>query len=90
MRMRKVKKWTRRSTGAWTLPLVPDSDEAGHTILGVPVRSLSSITKDFASASSQDHLQVFAIHSRLRPLVLRIFFDASWVLRHEFCRVSVG
>jgi hypothetical protein len=44
-----------------------------------------------ASAGSQAHIQVFASHSQLRPLVLRVFlFGASWFFRRGFCRVSVG
>jgi hypothetical protein len=55
------------------------------------VRSFSSISKDFASASSQAHFQVFVSHSRRRPLVFRFFFfGASWIFRRGFCRVSVG
>jgi hypothetical protein len=51
------------------------------------VHSFSSVSKDFASASSQAHLQVFAIHSRLQPLVLYVFFfGASQFFRHGFCR----
>jgi hypothetical protein len=34
---------------------------------------------------------VLVSHSRLRPLVLRVFFiGASWFFRHGFCWVSVG
>jgi hypothetical protein len=48
-------------------------------------------SEDFASASGEANFQVLASHSRLRPLVLRVlFFGASWVFRHGFCRVSVG
>jgi hypothetical protein len=50
-----------------------------------------SISKDFASASSQAHIQILASHSQLRPLVLRVFFfTSSWFFRRGFCRVSVG
>jgi hypothetical protein len=74
-------RWTRRPEGVlehdW-LPPVPNGDEAGHTILYVSVHSFSSVSKDFALASSQAHLQVFALHSRLWPLVLRVFFFGAW------------
>jgi hypothetical protein len=40
-----------------------DGDEAGHPILGMSVRSFSSISKDFTSASSHAHIQVFVSHS---------------------------
>jgi hypothetical protein len=57
-----------------------DGDEAGHAILGMSVRSFSSISKDVASTSSQAHVQVFATYSRLRPLVLHVFFfGSSWI-----------
>jgi hypothetical protein len=50
-----------------------------------------SVSEDFASASGEANFQVLASHSRLRPLVLRVFFfDASWFFRRGFCRVSVG
>jgi hypothetical protein len=49
------------------------------------VRSFSSVSKDFASASGQAHIQVLASHSRLRPLVLwasslalHVFSDADF------------
>jgi hypothetical protein len=59
-----------------------DGDEAGHAILSMSVRSFSSISKDFASTSSQAHVQVFATYSRLRPLVLHVFFfGSSWIFR---------
>jgi hypothetical protein len=68
-----------------------DSDEVGHPILGMSVRSISSVSKDFASARGQAHFQVFVSNSRLRPLVLCVFFfGASWFFRRGFCRVSVG
>jgi hypothetical protein len=68
-----------------------DGDEAGHLVLGMSVRSFSSSSRDFASASGQAHIQVLASHSQLRPLVLRVFFfGASWFFRRGFCRVSVG
>jgi predicted deacylase len=54
-----------------------DSDEAGHPILGMSVRSFSSVSKDFASAGSEANFQVLASHSRLRPLVLRVLFFGS-------------
>jgi hypothetical protein len=45
----------------------------------------------FASASGEANFQVLVSHSRLRPLVLRVFFvGASWVFGCGFCRVSVG
>jgi hypothetical protein len=40
-----------------------DSDEAGHPILGMSVRSFSSVSKDFASASGEANFQVLASHS---------------------------
>jgi hypothetical protein len=55
------------------------------------VRSFSSVTKDFASARSQSHIQVFATHSRLRPLILRVFlFGSSWIFGRGFtgCRLD--
>jgi hypothetical protein len=49
------------------------------------LRSFSSVSEDFASASGEANFQV------LRPLVIRVFFfSASWFFRHGFCRVSVG
>jgi hypothetical protein len=67
-----------------------DGDEVGHPVLGTSVRSLSSISEDFASASSEANFQVLASHSRLRPLVLHVlFFGASWLFRRGFCQVSV-
>jgi hypothetical protein len=68
-----------------------DSDEAGHPVLGMSVCSFSSISKDFASASGQAYIQVLPLHSRLRPLILRVlFFGASLFFRPRFCWVSVG
>jgi hypothetical protein len=68
-----------------------DSDEAGHPILGMSVSSFSSVSEDFTSASSEANFQVLASHSRLRPLVLHVFFfSASWFFRRGFCWVSVG
>jgi hypothetical protein len=56
-----------------------DGDEAGHPVLGMSVCSFSSISKDFASAGGQVHIQVLALHSRLLPLILRVFFfGSSW------------
>jgi hypothetical protein len=43
-----------------------DSDEAGHPVLGMFVRSFSSVSKDFASASGQAYILVLASHSQLR------------------------
>jgi hypothetical protein len=53
------------------------------------VRSFSSISKDFASASGEANFQVLASHSRLRPLVLRVFYGASWFSDVDFagCRL---
>jgi hypothetical protein len=49
------------------------------------MRSFSSVSKDFASASGQAHIQVFASHSRLRPLVLHVFFfGSSWFSDADF------
>jgi hypothetical protein len=68
-----------------------DVDATGHPVLGMSVRLFSSVSKDFASASGQAHIQVLASHSRLRPLVLRVFFfGSSWFFRCGFCQVSVG
>jgi hypothetical protein len=68
-----------------------DGDEAGHPVLGMSVRSFSSISEDFASRSGEANFQVLASHSRLRPLVLRVlFFGASWFFGCGFCRVSIG
>jgi hypothetical protein len=58
---------------------------------GISVRSFSSISEDFASASGEANFQVLASHSRLQSLVLHIFFfGASLFFRCGFCRVSVG
>jgi hypothetical protein len=66
-------------------------DEAGHPVLSMSVRSFSSISEDFASASSEANFHVLASHSRLRHLVLRVFFfGTSWFFRRGFCRVSIG
>jgi hypothetical protein len=54
-----------------------DDDEAGHPVLGMFVHSFSSISKDFASASGQAYIQVLESLSRLRPLVLRVFFFSA-------------
>jgi hypothetical protein len=68
-----------------------DGDEAGHLVLGMFVRSFSSVSEEFASSSGQAHIQVLASHSRLWPLVLCVFFfGASWFFRRGFCRVSDG
>jgi hypothetical protein len=68
-----------------------DGDEAGYPVLGMSVRSFSSISKDFASASAQAHIQILVSQSRLWPLVLRVFFfGSSWFSRRGFCRVLVG
>jgi hypothetical protein len=49
------------------------------------VRSFSSISKYFALASGQAHFQVLASHSRLQPLVLRVFFfGSSWFSDADF------
>jgi hypothetical protein len=75
------------------LGLAGRSEPISNTPLihGMSVRSFSSVFKDFASASSQAHIQVFATYSRLRPLVFRVFFfGSSWIFGRGFCRVSVG
>jgi hypothetical protein len=69
--------WTRRSTGARRVTPLLDGDEARHPSLGMPVRSISSVSMDFASVSNQAHIQVFATYSRLQPLVLHVFFFGS-------------
>jgi hypothetical protein len=91
MRMRKVNMWTRRSTGAWSRHSFTWRRRGRTSNSRYSVRSFSSVSKDFASASGQVHIQVLSSHSRLRPLVLRVlFFGASWFFRRGFCRVSVG
>jgi hypothetical protein len=49
-------RWTRGPEGVpkhdRVTPL-PDGDEAGHPVLGMSVRSFSSISEDFASASGE-------------------------------------
>jgi hypothetical protein len=40
-----------------------DGDEAGHPVIGMSMRSFLSVSKDFASASRQVHIQVLASHS---------------------------
>jgi hypothetical protein len=45
----------------WLTPLL-DGNEAGHPVHGMSVRSFSSVSKDFASASDPSHFQVFASH----------------------------
>jgi hypothetical protein len=68
-----------------------NGDEAGHPVLGMSVRSFSSVSEDFASASGEVSFQVLASYPQLRPLVLHIlFFGSSWVFGCGFCRVSVG
>jgi hypothetical protein len=55
------------------------------------VRSFSSVSEDFALASSEVNFQVLASHSRLRPLVLRVlFFGTSWFSDADFagCRLD--
>jgi hypothetical protein len=54
------------------LPLVLDSDEAGHPVFCVSVRSLSSVVEDFTSAGRQADLQVSSIHSGAWSLVLGV------------------
>jgi hypothetical protein len=55
------------------------------------VRSFSSVSEDFASASGEANFKVLASHSRLRPMVLHnLLFGASWFFRRGFCRMSVG
>jgi hypothetical protein len=74
----------------WVTPLL-DGNEARHPVLGMSVRSFSSVSKDFASVSGPSHFQVFVSHSRLRPLALRVFFfGSSWIFRCGFCWVSIG
>jgi hypothetical protein len=46
---------------------------AGHPVLGMSMHSFSSVSKDFASTGGQAYIQVLASHSRLWPLVLRVF-----------------
>jgi hypothetical protein len=46
----------------WITPLL-DGDEAGHPVLGMSVRSFSSVSKDFASTSGEANFQVLASHS---------------------------
>jgi hypothetical protein len=66
-----------------------NADEEGEHVDQKEYRSI--VSKDFASASGQVHIHVLASHSRLRPLVLRVFFfGASWFFRRGFCWVSVG
>jgi hypothetical protein len=40
-----------------------DGDEAGHPVPGMSVRSFSSVSEDFASASGEAKFQVLASHS---------------------------
>jgi hypothetical protein len=55
------------------------------------VRSFSSASEDFASASGEANFQVLASHSRLRPLVLRVlFFGASWFSDADFAGCRLG
>jgi hypothetical protein len=74
----------------WVTPIL-DGNEAGHPVLGMSVCSFSSVPKDFASVSGPSHFQVFASHSRLRTLALRVFFfGSSWILDADFagCRLD--
>jgi hypothetical protein len=50
-----------------------DGKEAGHPVLGMSVRSFSSVSDDFASASGEANFQALASHPRHGPLVLRVF-----------------
>jgi uncharacterized membrane protein len=76
-----VNTWTRRSTKHDRVTPLLDGNEAGHLVLGMSVRSFLSVSKDFASASDQAHIQVLASHSRLRPLVLCVLFWRFMVLQ---------
>jgi hypothetical protein len=58
MRMRKVNTWTRRSTKHDRVTPLLDGDETGHPVLGMSVRSFSSVSEDFASASGEANFQV--------------------------------
>jgi hypothetical protein len=40
-----------------------DGDKAGHPILGMSMRSFAKGSEDFASASNQVHIHVFATYS---------------------------
>jgi hypothetical protein len=79
MRMRKVNTWTRRSIEAYRVTPLLDDNEARHPVLGMSMRSFSSVSKDFASASGQSHIQVLASHSRLHG-----FSDADF----DGCRLD--
>jgi hypothetical protein len=68
MRTRKVNTFT---------PLL-DGDDAGHTVLGVSVRSFSSVSEDFASASGDADFQVLASYSASSSLALHGFSDADF------------
>jgi hypothetical protein len=46
----------------WVTPLL-DGNEAGHPVLGMSVRSFSSVSEDFASASGEANFQELASHS---------------------------
>jgi hypothetical protein len=100
-----VRKFKMENSKAMATPMSTtttlDADEEGehvdqkeyrrHPVLGMSVRSFSSVPKDFISASGQAHIQVLASHSRLWPLVLCIFFfGTSWFLRRGFagCRLD--
>jgi hypothetical protein len=55
--------WTRRSTEFDRVTPLLDGDKAGHPILSMSVHLFSSVSKDFASASSQAYIQVFVSYS---------------------------
>jgi hypothetical protein len=68
-----------------------NSDKHGYQVLGMSVCKFSSVSEDFASSSGEANFQVLASHSRLWPLVLRVFFFGTLgFFRRGFCRVSVG
>jgi hypothetical protein len=54
--------WTKGVTEHDRVTPLLDGDEAGHTVLGMSVRSFSSVCEDFASASGEANFQVLVSH----------------------------
>jgi hypothetical protein len=78
-----VRKFKMEDSKAMATPLSTttalDADEEGEHVDHIQYWSMIRSVLYFASASGQAHIQVLASHSRLRPLVLCVFFfGSSW------------
>jgi hypothetical protein len=77
---------TRRSIEHDQLPLVLDSDEAGHPVLCVSVRSFSGVVEDFTSTDRQADLW-YSVSSFLSLLC---FPDADFVGVSSRSKIDFG